>query len=69
MNTKHQEYRRPRPSSINADWHNKNKMPAKATMDERIRWHLDHMNNCNCRKDLPLSIKEELIKRKTDTII
>jgi hypothetical protein len=63
MAGKQTEYRRPRPMSINADWHSKNKMPSKPTMDERIKWHVDHLDNCNCRKDLPLKIKEELEKR------
>ncbi|MCG8572671.1 MAG: hypothetical protein MJB14_21275 [Spirochaetes bacterium] len=47
---------------INKDWHLKNKMPPKATMDQRITWHTEHIKNCSCR-GLPESIKKELAKR------
>lgn len=34
---------------INKEWHLKNKMPKNAKFDERVKWHLDHQKNCNCR--------------------
>ena len=48
--------------NINAQWHLKNKMPKNPTLDQRIKWHLDHAKNCTCR---PLygKILEEIKKR------
>jgi hypothetical protein len=42
---------------INKEWHLKNKMPKNPTLDERIKWHLEHQKNCTCR-----SIPEKLLK-------
>ena len=38
---------------MNKDWHQKNKMPANATDKQRVKWHIEHLNNCNCRKPTP----------------
>lgn len=48
---------------INSTWHAKNMMPKKATLDDRVKWHLEHSKNCNCR---PLGgmILGEIKKRK-----
>ena len=35
--------------TMNREWHDKHKMPDKATTNERIRWHLEHTKNCACR--------------------
>ena len=51
---------------INAAWHKAHVMPAKATMDQRIEWHLAHRKACGCRKDLPASIITELKRRGID---
>jgi hypothetical protein len=48
---------------INAAWHKANVMPDKATMDQRVAWHLAHLKACGCRKDLPASIVAELKRR------
>jgi hypothetical protein len=50
-------------STINAEWHKANRMPAMATIDQRVRWHLEHQKHCRCRTDLPASIKAELQRR------
>jgi hypothetical protein len=42
---------------INKEWHEKNKMPKKATLKEKIRWHEDHEKNCNCRDSTSHLIK------------
>jgi hypothetical protein len=42
---------------INKEWHLKNKMPKNPTLDERIKWHLEHQKNCTCRP-----IPEKLLK-------
>lgn len=51
-------------SKINAVWHKAHRMPKNPTIDQRIDWHLDHLKNCNCRTELPKSIKDEMKKRK-----
>ncbi len=35
---------------INAEWHLKHKMPKNPTIEERIKWHLEHQKHCSCRK-------------------
>jgi len=40
--------------TLNREWHLKNKMPKNATVEQRIRWHLEHQKNCSCR---PISKK------------
>jgi hypothetical protein len=47
---------------INKNWHLANKMPEKPTLDQRIKWHLDHVENCTCRP-LEGKILEEIKKR------
>jgi hypothetical protein len=48
---------------INATWHNANRMPPRATLDQRVDWHLAHLKACACRTDLPASIVAELKRR------
>jgi len=38
-------------------------MPERATLDQRVRWHLEHAEACCCRP-LPKSIVAELERRK-----
>jgi hypothetical protein len=38
-------------------------MPKNATIDQRIKWHLEHQKYCDCR-EIPLKLKEEMKKRK-----
>ncbi len=40
---------------MNKAWHAKNKMPAKATLKERIDWHVRHQKCCGCR-EMPKSL-------------
>jgi hypothetical protein len=35
---------------MNKIWHEQNKMPAKATLEQRIRWHMAHQTHCGCRE-------------------
>jgi hypothetical protein len=51
------------PSRINATWHEAHKMPSKATLDQRVEWHVEHLRECRCRTDLPVSIALELERR------
>ncbi len=48
---------------INAEWHKANRMPARATLDERVAWHLAHLKACACRTDLPETVLAELKRR------
>lgn len=48
---------------INKEWHLAHPMPPKATLNERIAWHLEHTKHCNCRELSP-KLKEEMKKRK-----
>ena len=47
---------------INKEWHLKNKMPSKPTLEDRLKWHLEHSKNCTCRK-MPILIRREIIER------
>lgn len=47
---------------INASWHLMNKMPKNPTINERIKWHLEHAKNCACHP-LGGKILEEIKKR------
>ncbi len=47
---------------INKEWHLKHKMPQKATMEQRIQWHLAHARNCGCRK-IEGKLADEMRKR------
>jgi hypothetical protein len=47
---------------MNKLWHEQNKMPPKATLDQRIHWHQEHQKHCACRqapKSLQKPIKEK----------
>ena len=37
------------PPKLNKTWHAKNRMPPKATVQQRIAWHLAHRKHCGCR--------------------
>jgi len=49
-------------SKLNAVWHKANKMPKNPSLDERVKWHLEHSRNCQCRV-LGGKILEEIKKR------
>jgi hypothetical protein len=34
---------------LNKEWHLAHRMPANATLQQRIEWHIEHQKNCNCR--------------------
>ncbi len=50
---------------INKEWHQANKMPKNATLDQKIQWHVEHAKNCACRP-LGGKILEEMRKRGLD---
>ena len=49
--------------SINAGWHKSHPMPPRATMDQRVDWHLGHSKACGCRA-IPATVLEELKRRR-----
>jgi hypothetical protein len=49
-------------SKINAKWHLANKMPKNPTLDQRVKWHVEHARNCQCRP-LAGKILAEIKKR------
>lgn len=46
---------------INKEWHLANRMPANASLKQRIDWHIAHAKNCGCRP-MPDKIKQEIEK-------
>lgn len=48
--------------NMNKQWHDLNKMPDKVTLEQRMRWHLEHAKQCGCRP-VPSSVLEEMRKR------
>lgn len=47
---------------LNRAWHDEHRLDPKASMDERLAWHVEHAKLCGCR-DMPQSIKDELAAR------
>jgi len=50
--------------SLNKEWHLAHPMPPRATIEQRIHWHVEHLKNCGCRTDIPLKLRQEMKKRK-----
>ncbi|MFA6197608.1 MAG: hypothetical protein WC734_00430 [Patescibacteria group bacterium] len=50
------------PSKINAIWHKSHRMPKKPSLDDRVKWHVAHARNCQCRK-LEGKMLEEIKRR------
>jgi hypothetical protein len=48
---------------MNKAWHEKNRMPEKATLQERIRWHTEHGKHCECRP-IPASLLAKMKEAK-----
>ena len=46
---------------LNKEWHTQHKMPPKATLEQRMQWHLEHSQNCECRP-IPEKLKQEMKK-------
>ncbi len=47
---------------INAAWHEGHPMPPRATLDQRVTWHVAHAKACGCRP-MPASVIAELTRR------
>jgi hypothetical protein len=50
-------------TKLNAAWHKANRMPARASLDQRVAWHRRHLKACRCRTTLPASILKEFKRR------
>ena len=48
---------------INAPWHLANKMPKNPTLDERMKWHIEHSKNFLCRP-VPIKLQQVIDKQK-----
>ena len=53
------------PSKLNAQWHNAHPMPPKASLEQRIAWHLEHRQNCSCLP-IPARLQAEIAKRAVE---
>jgi hypothetical protein len=50
---------------LNAAWHLKHKMPPRATVEQRIAWHLDHAKHCSCRP-IPPKLQAEIRQQRAN---
>jgi hypothetical protein len=46
-----------KPTKLNKSWHDKHRMPTNATLEQRIQWHLQHREHCDCRP-IPAKLAE-----------
>jgi hypothetical protein len=44
---------------MNKEWHYANPMPQRATMAQRVEWHLQHQLNCACRP-IPPTVQRQI---------
>ena len=49
-------------SRINKEWHERNRMPARAGIEQRIEWHGEHVKHCACRP-IPEGVKKAMRER------
>jgi catechol 2,3-dioxygenase-like lactoylglutathione lyase family enzyme len=54
-------------SKINARWHAAHRLPARATLAQRIAWHTEHAQQCGCRP-IPASIRAAMSTRAPATV-
>jgi hypothetical protein len=47
---------------MNREWHAKNQMPPKASLEQRIHWHREHQKHCACR-EVPKSLLPHMKKK------
>lgn len=46
----------------NREWHETHRLGSGASMDKRIEWHLEHVQNCACRP-IPDGVLRAMEKR------
>jgi hypothetical protein len=47
---------------FNKEWHESHLMPKNPSLDQRIKWHIEHYLNCDCHT-IPENLQEEIKKR------
>ncbi|MGP8221847.1 MAG: hypothetical protein ACLQQM_02335 [Acidimicrobiales bacterium] len=47
---------------LNRTWHAQHRLGAKASLDDRVRWHIEHAKVCGCRP-IPRLVLEEIERR------
>lgn len=48
--------------ATNREWHQANRMPPRATFDQRVEWHIAHAAHCTCRP-APELVRAEIARR------
>ena len=48
---------------MNAVWHDAHPMPPRATLAQRVDWHVAHARACECRP-MPADVVAELTRRR-----
>ena len=48
-------------AKVNRKWHDKNKLPKRATTKQRLKWHEEHAKKCGCRP-IPAKIQRAIDK-------
>lgn len=51
---------------LNKEWHLAHSMPKNPTIEQRIKWHLEHAKHCQCR-GIPDKLQAEIKKRILNT--
>jgi hypothetical protein len=44
---------------MNSVWHRAHRMPVRATLEQRVKWHRAHARACSCRQ-MPTAIAAEI---------
>ncbi len=47
---------------LNTNWHKQNRMPSRAKLSQRVKWHLEHARECGCRS-IPQSVLDAILER------
>ena len=47
---------------LNRQWHGQHQLGNRTSLDERVRWHFEHVKVCSCRP-IPARVLEEIERR------
>lgn len=50
-------------NKLNKEWHLASKMPKNPTEEERLKWHIAHAKNCQCR-EMPAKMMDKARKKR-----
>ncbi|MGO9582086.1 MAG: hypothetical protein ACLP36_04690 [Acidimicrobiales bacterium] len=48
---------------MNREWHQGHRLGTGASLEDRVRWHLEHAEVCGCRP-VPRPVLEEIERRR-----